>query len=106
MGAFFPQKAFAAWFGFGIYSDLFWWGFVDLLKAGGFWFCYFFNLQGVIFPSPSACGGMLMDLSIAAGFEGGGLLLKSGKSETLIPQSMEKVNSTSTPKCREINCLG
>lgn len=44
---------------------------MDLLKAGGFW-GVFFNLQRVL-PSPAAaCGGLLMDLLIAAGFEGGG----------------------------------
>lgn len=38
---------------------------MDLLKAGGFW-VFFFNLQRVL-PSPAAaCGGLLMDLLIAA----------------------------------------
>lgn len=75
LATFLPQKAFAGWFGFGTYSDLFWWGFMDSLKGRGFW--GFFNLQGVIFFffNLSACGGLLMDLLIAAGFEGGGLLL-------------------------------
>lgn len=55
LATFLPQKAFAGWFGFGIYSDFFWWGFMDLLKAGGFW-VFFLIFSGFFLPQQLLVG--------------------------------------------------